>query len=248
MRFKKIRALALVSTILFVTNSSLAQDSIVTSDFELWSGISLEKSFFEKKLELALSEEFRFDENSTHLNKYFTELGVTYEMIKGLRFGIGYRFIRNDKKAGYVNEQRIFAQLGYKHKIDRFTLDYRFQFQNEDQIGLKREEGDEVTQKYRLRLKASYNIKNWKLDPYISAEGFFTQQSYLYNYIETIDEFGKYRGFEKMRFTIGTSYKIKKYLKIGAYYRIEREFKSYPATYGMPATYYIGGLNITFKL
>jgi Protein of unknown function (DUF2490) len=227
---------------------SFAQDSTVVSDFEMWAGVSVKKSFLEKKLDLALTQEFRFDDNSTHLNQFFTELKAEYEFIDGLSFGLGYRFIRNNKNSGYTNEQRIIADLSYKHKLDRLSLSYRFRFQNHDEIGLSHSDGDDITKKYRLRVKAEYNISNWKLDPYLSIEGFFAQEKMGINYVETITETRKVSGFEKIRFTFGTKYKINKLISIGAFYRIEQEIKSYPNVYNTPATYYIGGLNLSFKL
>ena len=228
--------------------SVAAQDSTVVSDFEIWGGLSLEKSFLEKKLDFKLTQEFRFDENSTHLDRFFTELEGRYEIFKGFNLGLGYRFIRNRKNSGGVNEQRIFAKMSYKHKMDRLSLSYRFMFQNHDEIGLSRDDGDDITKKYRLRIKATYNIKNWKLDPYLSVEGFFAQEHNGINYVETITETEKISGFEKIRFTLGTKYKISKLLQLGAFYRVEQEMKSYPGAYNSPATYYIGGLNLTFKL
>lgn len=231
-----------------VSFNFFAQDSTIVQDFEVWGGISLEKSFLKKKLEFGLTEEFRFNNNSTQINNYFTELYGKYQLIKGLDLSLGYRFVRNNKKSGYHNEGRVFADLAYKHKLDRWSLSYRFRFQHQDEIGLARTEGDEVSTKYRLKVKVEYNIKNWKLDPYLSIEGFYAQKAYSVNYIESITESEKISGFEKLRFTLGTSYDIKKFLNLGAFYRIEQEMKSYPGFYNTPARYYIAGINLTFKI
>lgn len=226
----------------------IAQDSTVVRDYETWSGISVQKSFLEKKLGLGFTQEFRFDDNSTHLDQYFSELTVGYELFKNFKAGVGYRFVRNNKKSGYVNEGRIFVDLDYKHKVDRWMFSYRFRFQNQDELGLKKDDGDDITQKYRLRFKLAYNIKNVKLDPYISLEGFYTRSNQGINYIESFTERKIYSGFEKLRYTIGLDYTIKKYFEIGAFYRIEQGFKSYTGAYNTPATYYIGGINLNFKL
>ncbi len=241
----------LFSTLLLtlaVFSCAHAQDSTVVRDYETWSGISVKKSFLDKKLDFALTQEFRFDDNSTHLDQYFTELEAGYELFKGLDLAIGYRFIRNNKKSGYKNEQRVYADLQYRHKVDRWTLSYRFRFQNHDELGISRSEGDDITQKYRLRVKAEYNIKNWKLDPYISVEGFYTHDNIGVEYVEGIDQRLIQSGFEKLRFTLGTNYAIKKYFGIGAFYRVEQGLKSYTGNYNTPATYFIGGINLNFKL
>lgn len=236
--------------LLFIVSvfSSFGQDSTVVQDYETWSGLTLRKSFLEKKLNLALTQEFRFDDNSTHLDQYFTELGIEYKLRKGLSLGFGYRFIRNNKNSGYHNEQRIFADLEYAHKLDRFRLSYRFRFQNHDELGVSKDEGDDITQKYRLRIKVGYNIRNFKLTPYVSAEGFLANENRGLNYIETITKRVKYTGLEKLRYTVGLDYPIRKFFEIGAYYRIEQGLKSYPASCNTPTLFYIGGLNLTFKL
>ena len=224
-----------------------AQDSLVTSDFETWTGINIEKTLFDKKLDLSLTQEFRFNDNSSHLDNFFTELGGRYEIIEDLKIGVGYRFIRNKRNTGDRNENRWNADLSYKHQLDRFTLSYRFMYTNYNVIGITQDEGDYPTHKYRLRLKAKYNIKNWKLDPYISVEGFLSQEAEDYNFIETITETRQAFGFEKMRYTIGTSYKLAKFFEIGAFYRIEHGFKSYTFNYGLSTIKYIGGLNLNFN-
>ncbi len=114
----------------------------MVSDFELWTGLKVEKSFLEKKLDLALTQEFRFKDNATSINNYFTEFGGSYEIFHGFNLGLGYRFIRNKTKKGYENHGRVYADVSYKHKIDRFTLAYRFRYQNQNEIGISRDEGD----------------------------------------------------------------------------------------------------------
>lgn len=225
-----------------------AQDSVLVRDFESWNGISLKKSFLDKKLDLQLTQEFRLNSNSSRLNNYFTELGVEYEIIKGLEAGIGYRFIRNNTKNGYVNEQRLNADLSHKHKIDRLEIGYRFRYQNRSEIGIKKEDGDDPISKYRLRLKAGYNIKNWKLDPYISSEIFYATETSRVNYVPSITEVENISGFQKLRFTLGTSYKINDLLELNGFYRIERDFKTYPTVYYTPGTYHIAGINLEIKL
>lgn len=228
-------------------STATAQDSTVVSDYETWAGVSVQKSFLEKKLDLGFTQEFRFNDNSTRLDQYFSELQLDYKIFKNFKAGIGYRFIRNNTNSGYKNEQRLFADLSYEHKLDRWTLSYRFRFQNQDELGLKKDEGDDITQKYRLRFKVAYNIKKVKLDPYVSVEGFFSRENHGINYIETITERTIYSGFEKLRYTIGLDYSVKKWFGINAYYRIEQGFKSYPAAFNTPSILYVGGINLTFK-
>ncbi len=226
-------------------NDVHAQDSTVVQDFELWTGIKIEKSFLEEKLDFGLIQEFRLDDNSTHLNVFFTELETKYTLKNNLYFGGAYRFIKNDKKDGFISQHRFNFDIGYKYEFDRLTLGARARYQNR----ISSDEDEAAVTKYRFKLKADYNIKNWKLDPYFSAEVFYRGEDYTINYIsEVTEDTQRATGFEKMRYTLGTSYKFNERFELGAYYRIEREMSDFPLFYNTPATYYIGGLNLTIKL
>lgn len=223
-----------------------AQDSTVVSDFELWTGVQLKKSFLEDKLTAGLTQEFRFNDNSTSINNFFTEVELGYEFYKGIRVDAGYRFIRNNRKSGYLNEGRFFADLNYKHKLDRFKFSYRFRYQNQSALGDVVD--DDVVNKYRLKFKAEYNIRKWKLDPYFAVEGFFAQTTNNINYIATITESERVSGFEKLRFTIGTEYNFNKKISLGGFYRYERELGSFPLNYNTSRNYFIAGVNLKFDL
>lgn len=238
----------LLLVLLAFSSIAYSQDSVLVRDFETWSGVSLKKSFLEKKLDFQLTQEFRLNSNSTHIDNYFTELTGEYEIFKGFEAGLGYRFIRNNKKDGYVNEQRLNADLSYKHKLERLELGYRFRYQNRNEIGVSRDEGDDPISKYRFRLKVGYNIKNWKLDPYLSSEVFYATEVSRVNYVPSITEEENIAGFQKLRFTLGTSYKLNDNFKLNGFYRFEREFKTYPTVYYTPASYHIVGLNLEIKL
>ncbi len=231
------------------TVSLFAQDSTVVSDFETWNGVSVQKSFLEKKLDLQFTQEFRFKDNSTKINNYFSEFEASYEFYKNLSLTGGFRFIRDNRKDGYISMGRLYTDLNYSHKLSRFEFAYRFRFQHQQQFGLSKDDGDFPAVKYRLRAKISYNIRNWKLDPYISGELFYTHQAYRIQYIPDVTEPTQAaNGLEKFRLTVGTSYSFNKAIKLGAFYRIERELKSYPLFYNTPAIYYIAGLQLKFNL
>lgn len=242
---KSFKRIFLISTLL-VSTVSYSQDSTTVRDFEMWTGVTLKKSFLDKKLGFSLRQEFRFDDNSTSINNYFTQVTAKYKLTDGLFVGAGFRFVRNNKNSGYRNERRFFGDLTYKHKLDRLSLEYRFRYQNHSALGNVSD--DDVINKTRLRVKATYDIKKWKLDPYFALEGFYAFEKNSINYVESITETERISGFEKLRFTLGTSYKFNKWFQISGFYRIEHELASYPYSYNTPRTFYIGGINLSFKL
>lgn len=222
-----------------------SQDLVKVRDFESWHSLGLEKKVLNKKMSLAFEQEFRLDENSMHINNYFTNFQIDYKLLKGLKTGLGYRFIRNNKNNGFVSEQRLNFDISMQHKVDRMKLGYRLRVQNRKNFSSSSDNSKYPVVKYRFRLKGSYNIKNFKPDPYFSGELFYAKETVSVNFIETITEKEEISGFQKIRLKAGITYPIKKIGDLGLFYGIEKEFSSY---YNMPATIYLLGLNLNFKL
>jgi hypothetical protein len=204
---------------------AFAQDGqyIEVRDFETWTSAKL-KLKPNKKLTFGIQGQFRLDNNSTELKGFFTELTGGYKLFKGMEIGLGLRYLnKNDNEGATQGSEHYFRyhlDATYKHKVERFALKYRFRYQNRNEIGLSKEEGDVNTQYFRLKASVTYNIKDWKLDPVLSGEIF---NKYVKN--------GYSNGFSDYRLTIGTNYKIKNYGKIGVFYRLENEISSfYPKT------------------
>ena len=116
----------------------------------------------------------------------------------------------------------------YTSKINKDKLEL---LQTQNELGYTKSEGDFNINGQRLKAEIGYNINNWKFDPTISAEIF--------------RESGRYTlpSFNKIRFTLGTEYKVKKIGELGIFYRVERELG---VTY--PLTAHILGVNFTFNL
>lgn len=211
---------------------SYSQDTILTRDLESWNTLGISKKIG-KHFKVNLNQQFRFDDNSTHLAKYFTNLSADYKFNKHFSASLGYRFIRekDEEENLFENQQRWNFDATYKHKLDRLSLSYRLRLQTRNDWGVTKAEGDESVNYMRLRLKAGYNIKNWKLDPYFTSEIFRKNK-------ESISP-----TFNNLRFTLGTSYKIKGFGNVGGFYRIERELGT---TY--PKTTYIIGLKLKYNL
>ena len=219
------RIIGVLVAITVVSTVSLAQDGqyIEVRDFETWTSakVKLKPS---KKLTFGLQGQFRLDNNSTELKGFFTELTGGYKLFKGMEIGLGLRYLnKNDNEGASQGNEHYFRyhfDASYKHKVARFSIKYRFRYQNRNEIGLSSAEGDVNVQYFRLKTGVTYNIKNWKLDPVLSGEIFSKYEKDGYS-----------NGFSDYRITIGTNYKIKKYGKIGMFYRLENEISSfYPKT------------------
>lgn len=220
----------------FYIQSSFSQDGqwVTTRDLETWGSLKI-KYKINKKWKIAIEEQFRFSNNSSELDNYFTELNTDYSFNKNVFGGIGFRYIRENDNVGetqgYENHTRLHFDLGYKHELQRFELEYRLRFQTKNELDISKEEGDYANNHLRFKVGLGYNIKKWKLDPEFSSE--------IFRHYEK----GEENGFNKIRFTIGTKYKTKSFGNIGAFYRIERELNV-----NYPKTTFILGVKYTYTL
>ena len=221
MFFRKI-LLLFCSTFLFFWMS--AQDQ---NDFESWTSVGIEKKLFDKTLTLSLSEQVRLENNSSNMDLFFTQLGIKYQFFKNWSIAFGYRLMReNEGNKDLSKHSRWHTDLSFKHKMNRFGISYRFRFQQKSSIS----ENYLPINKMRFRLKTSYNIKDWKWDPYFTSELFHIQKRIsIENYVPSVAQSNfSIVGFEKIRFSFGTSKKVKNLGKLNLFYRFEHEFNGYP--------------------
>ncbi len=232
-----IKKLTLIAALTSLANPFFSQDGewIEVRDFETWSSLGV-KMKLNKKWSFGLSEQLRLKSNSTIWDNYFTQLDAEYSGFGNFDLGVGLRYIKENDNTGKIQgtetHLRYQLDLGYKHKLDRFKLNYRIRYQNKSELGLDELTENFAVNKMRFKLGIGYNIKNWKLDPKISAELFYRTQE------------NSESKFEKMRFTFGTSYDFKKFGEIKGFYRIEHELN--PVLVGFPKTTHIAGLSYVY--
>lgn len=181
-------------------------------DFETWSSATVAYEL-NKKWKVALEEQLRLKDNSSVIDQYFTQLGIERNLWKDFELALGLRYIRNNdtrgRIQGYEDHFRFHVDAGYKHKISQLSVKYRLRYQNRNELGVTVQEGDYPNRRLRFRTALEYKIKNWKLDPFLSAEIF---RDYPQN--------GENK-FSRYRLTFGTEYKFEKAGSIGVYYRLE---------------------------
>ena len=221
---------AFVALFMGIISTTFAQESVVVRDLQTWSSIGVQYKA-SKKVSLTLDQEFRLWKNSSIADQVLTEAGVAFKPVKFLELGMHYRYLNDyDHNDSDIDKlQRWDFNLGLKHKINRLTINYRLRYQRKDERGLSSEEGDIATKNLRNRVGLSYNIKDIKHTPYASFELF--------------REFSESQSgsFNKIRFTVGSKYKINKSHRLKLFYRYEREFDDY-----YPSTTNVVGVNYRF--
>ena len=218
----------------FTVPESFAQSgqNYSDSDLEVWTSVGL-KYKIDKKWSVNYEEQLRLRDDASNVDIYFSELGFNYKINKHVDFGLAGRFIReNDDKGkiqGYENHFRWHADVTYEHEVNKFDLSYRILYHSKDELGVPSNVVDMQKNTVRFKFGADYKFKNWKLDPEFSSE--------IFNRVRPSD------GFEKIRFTLGTTYKTKNMGDFSAFYRLEKEL-----TDQSPKTTNIAGLKYRYTI
>ncbi|MFT5336873.1 MAG: putative porin [Luteibaculaceae bacterium] len=214
----KIALGVLLALVFFVPESQAQEEGnyYTVRDLESWMGIKV-KYKLNKQWGFSLEHQYRLKDNARVLDQKFTEFGIKRKIGKQFSLAVAGRYLRSNdtegKTQGMESHFRWNTDLGHTFEIHRFTIGSRIRYQRKQEL----QSEDLAEKSIRLKAGIGYNIKKWKLDPEFSTE--------IFNEMESL------KGLDKIRFTIGTSYKLKKFGAISGFYRIEKELVgAYPAT------------------
>ncbi len=136
------------------------------TDIELWLSANVQKDF-QKKFKLYYEQGYRRDHNLTETKTFYLEAGGFYKPWKFLWFGPYYRYYNDFKGSG---KNHLTGVLLLREELGRFDLKsktrYIYEFTR----------GDQADHFLRERLIASYDIPNFKINPFISTEFIFHLQ------------------------------------------------------------------------
>lgn len=177
----------------------------------------------------SLEGEFRTRDGLQTVERWSGSAGVSYKMFRWLKASAGYTFIHYyhpmevTKKGNYIPEywqpkHRVNLSLTGKVDWRRFTfsLRERWQYTYRPSQSVPKFDGDDGSVKndeyisgkgknvLRSRLQVEYNIRKCAFTPYTSCE-----LSY------SLNEIG---AFEKLRWTLGTEWKLSKKHALDFYY------------------------------
>ncbi len=182
-------------------------------NFGTWTNFGIEKKIT-KKWNAEVETELRtIGGNSLYfvrlIERWNLGLATSYDINKNLKLGVGYDFM-NKLDTKYLNYQfrnRFnFAGTG-KLKISDFTFTLRERIQTTFKDDSKRIKNNGTIDTYKMnpewswrnRLKISYNIPNFKINPSVSAETFYQLNNPDGNILENI------------RYILSFDYKYKKH-------------------------------------
>lgn len=104
-------------------------------DFGVWTDIEASKQMSDK-LDFCGAISFRTDDNSRHLNQFFYQIGIEYNLFKAFKSGLSYRNRFTFPYSGFEMTHRFIWDLKYilKLKIMDIQIRNRTQFQINDPI------------------------------------------------------------------------------------------------------------------
>ena len=157
-------------------------------DLELWLSAGIEmrpftdasriaQTPFAKRFRTALELGYRSNENLGNGKNVYATLGLRYKVADWLKLGLDTRYNIRDRFS--KNSFRIDFGPSFSKSFGKFDLGFRLTFQHEF-IPVYR-----VRDYLRNRISVGYRIKNFRVDPYVSAET-FTAFYYSGNYFAGI--------------------------------------------------------------
>jgi len=189
-------------------------------DFEWWSSFAVNYEPI-KKVRVSVEEGWRWQENVSQLKYSYTDVSASWKPHKRVRIGATYRFqsSRSENRSRWVVDA-----VARSPKIDRFRFSYRLRLQNAYRPSSFNRKA------LRHRVKASYNLKGIKIDPWASAELFYSQrrEGFIYNVY---------------RLALGVSWDLPKRLELDLFLRQENQMNVV-----RPARVTIGGFALSYDL
>lgn len=200
------------------------QTKAQVNDAGLWLNVNVEKKITQK-FSTQFTHSLRFYENISELGTSFSEIGLSYKIIKPITVGGFYRFSQNKRVDDfYSNSHRYSFYLSYKLKVKQVKINFREQFQSRYKDIETSATGGIPKNHLRSKIALSYNLEK-KYTPYVSAELFY--------------EIGEY--IDNVRYKAGVEYEWNKFNIFNLYYMIDKEMNV-----KNPWTNYVIGLGYNF--
>jgi hypothetical protein len=187
------------------------------TDAGLWTSFRLEKEFT-KKFSASVEQGIRSKENFGQLDQLYTQLGADYRVVRGLRLGIGYRFIeKHNPEKYYWNGlrfgHRLYFDVNYKYRFRMVQLDFRSRFQEELKYVWSSDKGHVPSSVWKNRIEIKYGMN--RFEPYAGVE-------LAYQFRDPRHPEADYSFFET-RYYAGLEYHFR-YQTIAVYYLAKRQW------------------------
>lgn len=205
--------------------------SAQNNDFGMWYELGAEKKL-SQHWSIGAEGELRSRNNTRTMDRWSIGVSGTYKFSKHLKAAAGYTFLSDNnaeemdfKKDGITPNKWMPSYWGVRHRLHiglsgnvdwgrlNISLRERWQYTYRPQADGKKYDFDEEVWNavkgkgkniLRSRLQLEYNIPHWKLDPIVGVEMFNDKN-----------------GIQKMRYQVGTEYKLQKQHVFSLTYRFQ---------------------------
>jgi hypothetical protein len=201
------------------------------TNYGWWTEFGTEKEIA-NNLDVELSEEIRYFFDLGEIDKFKTNLGLTYKISSRLRFGLKYSWTYNHDTEDdfYAHRHRITVSARMKEDVGRFEISLleKLQFNYYD----TEKEDVDYSPKTNLRslLKIAYNLTTTKIEPFIQA-----QFRYQLNNPDGNE-------FDNSRFATGISFPLSNKLEMDTFLQLDKELNR-----KSPDKIWILGTNLKFE-
>ncbi len=196
------------SLVLFLLISS-SVSVFSQDDFGIWLGADLSHRIY-RNLSAEISGSLRTNENTSVVDQYFAEGGLSYKFNKYLSIGSSYRLINKiEDNTDYYFRHKYFLSAKAEIPLGRFDLSARLQYQRTVKTYIENDNDLAPQNILRLRAKAECDLQSSPLKPYMYFEPFLSLNE------------GNSTGFVKARYSAGTAIKISSKSRIEAGYIFE---------------------------
>jgi hypothetical protein len=221
----KIRFLAITCCILPFINALGQSD-----DFGIWTGLNLELGLT-NKTSVELNSCLRTFQNTSSIDLFYLEGGVTHKLFKGFTIAGYYRFIlKNEDFNSFFNRHRVYCDFKYSYPFSRLKFSMRLRLQGQYKTYWKNV-SDKLPDYYsRLKTTVNYNWPKLPINTFISAEMFHPLSP------------GERPFIDKNRFSFGVQIKYSKKISIDLAYILDTD------RYPRPANLNIIGTDFNFSL
>lgn len=212
------------------------------------------------KVTVKWSEQLRLNDGFGSVDKVVSSLGLGYKPLPYLRLGAEYAFVNDrDIEDGWGIRHRLNLDVAGMYRAGRVKLSLRervrLRFRSDS---VNRFEKPDPFVTLRSRLKAAYDIRHSRWEPYAYVELYTTLNAPAPVGNFKTDAFSHDNYLSRVRVALGTEYKINRRNRLDIYYMIhfDREYRArYRANKGdmkewslMKQCNHVFGIDYNFKL
>ena len=244
---RSLRLLTLIAALMGCT-AVFAQQSAVPAPQEVNLDDDVQARFraildipLAKNLSLEWSEQVRMHNNVSDVDKILSTVGVGYKVLPWLKLGASYSLVNvRDEETNSItgasevewkNRHLVNVDVTGSYKIGRVKLSLRervrFNFRTDS---INKYEHTDPAISLRSRLKAAYDIRQCRWEPYAFVE--------LYTTLNAVSAVANCKQYEvaykqymsRLRFAVGTECKLNNHNRLDIYYQYQMN-QSYDARY-----------------